>query len=379
MSDKYGNLDHLSVEGKDALISCGEEFAKEAEWVSVLWIIEQLKNDPDPHFPNPMHDEIASGKDYPFIGSVRGRLCWLIQKVVVYNLIKHYSSMLDILEGYAFGRDFYIRSQACVPLSEMAVRRRQKLPNGNRFMPEAIADRIKRIALHMLDGARGNPALLDDVSNILGWIGDLTEEQATVVIDTLSEVSDTDGVHSRCGILLYFSLFREQFPDLPPFNSANFKDRLRGELRTGESKFRTSLIWQMAGGAEDKPYPFEAIEPYLSSFVAGAYCDGAFFNLRRIFDVYVKEHADKLCGIMSGAVERVAEYIAADPQSRGWNVHDLREHLNLIAGNCGEDSVLDVVASMVAYKARIPGLDADLAWILGRHQSVRAQELRARL
>src|SRR5262249_5142316 len=160
--------------GKDALISCGERFAQEADWPSVLWIIEQLKNDADPPFPNSMHDGIAKGEAYRLIVSVRGRLCWLIQKIVVYNVIAHFSSMLDILEGYALGPDFYIRSQACVPLCEMAIRRRQKLPDGSRFMAENIAERIKTIAFRMLRDAGTNAALLDDVSNILGRIVDLT-------------------------------------------------------------------------------------------------------------------------------------------------------------------------------------------------------------
>ena len=104
VGEKYGNLDRLSAQGKDALISCGERFAREEDWPSVFWIIEQLKNDADPPFPNSMHDEIVKGKDYSLIVSVRGRLCWLMQKVVVHNLIEHYSPMLDILEGYAFGK-----------------------------------------------------------------------------------------------------------------------------------------------------------------------------------------------------------------------------------------------------------------------------------
>jgi hypothetical protein len=51
--EKYKSLDGLSEYGKDALISCGESFARAKEWVSVLWIIEHLKNDPDPPFPKP--------------------------------------------------------------------------------------------------------------------------------------------------------------------------------------------------------------------------------------------------------------------------------------------------------------------------------------
>ncbi len=265
----YGTLDRLSAAGKDALISYGEMFVEEAKWQSVLWIIEQLKNDPDPPFPNPMHDRLAGGQDYRLITSVRGRLCWLIKKIVVHNMIEHYPFMLDILEGYALGPDFYIRSQACVPLSEMAVRRRQKLPDATRFMPERVAERIKIVAFRMLRDAGANPALLDDVSNVWGWIGDLTAEEATEVIERLSAVGGANGVHNRCGLLLYFAMFRENhFADLPRFDSETFKDRLHRELRNGEPKFRVSLMWQMAGGAETKTYPYAIIRHYLTPFAS---------------------------------------------------------------------------------------------------------------
>jgi hypothetical protein len=288
--------------------------------------------------------------------------------------------MLDILEGYAFGPDFYIRSQACAPLIEMAVRRRQKLPDGSRFMPENIAERIKAIALRMLRNAGTNPALLGDVSYVVGWIRDLTEKDASEVIDRLSGVTDTDAVHNRCGLLLYFAFFREnQLQDLPRFNPAKFKDRLHQELRAGESKFRTCLMGQTAGGAEDKTYSYETIEPYLSSFVAGPYCDGAFFNLRRICDAHIKSHPESLCPIMLAALERLAEYIAEEPRSRGWNVYDLQECFDLIAENCNETFVLDAVALMIRYRARIANLAINLTPIVDRYESARAEQLRALL
>jgi hypothetical protein len=378
--ERYGTLDRLSADGKDALISSGEMFVEEMEWPSVLWIIEQLKNDSHPPFPNPMHDQVAKGEDYRIITSVRGRLCWLIQKIVVHNLIEHYPSMLDILEGYAFGPDFYIRSQACVPLSEMAVRRRQKLPDGIRFMPEKIAERVKAIALRMLQNAGTNPALLDDVSNVLRWIGDLTEKEATEVIQRLSAVGELDGIHNRCGLLLYFALFREnQFPDLPPFDPARFKERLHEELRNGEPRFRTSLIWQMAGGAEEKTYPFEAMRPYLTSFVSGEYEDGAFLHLRRICGIHLKDHPEDLCPIILGALRKLADYIAAEPRSRGWNMYDLEDFFDVLLACGREDCVLDGVILMLSYKARIPGISGkELAAVLGRYQSARAEQLRER-
>jgi hypothetical protein len=379
IGDRYGSLDRLSIDGRDALISCGEMFVEEEEWPPVLWIIEQLKNDSDPPFPNPMHERVAEGKDSLLISSVRGRLCWLIQKIVVHNLIEHYPSMLDILERYASGADFYIRSQACVPLSEMAVRRRQRLPGGSRFMPESIAARIKAIALRMLRSAGTNPAMLDDVSNVLGWIADLSEDEADEVVERLAAVGD-HGVHNRCGILLYYALLREdKLPDLPRFDPARFKSRLEQDLIKGESRFRTSLMWQMAGGAEERAYPYQVIRPYLPLFVSGQYNAGAFLHLRRICAAHIVNAPEEICRVILMAIEKAAEYIAAEPRSRAWQVYDLQEFFDLLTEKCPELCVLDGVALMLTYKPRIPGISGRaIARILSKYESARAEELKTR-
>jgi hypothetical protein len=378
---RYGSLDRLTADGKDALISCGELLVKESDWPSVLWIIRQLSHDLDPPFPNPMHEQIAGGENYRAITSVRGRLCWLIQKVVVHNIIEQYPSMLDVLEDYAFGQDLYIRSQACVPLSEMATRRRSKLPDGSRFMPENVSVRIKDIAFRMLRDAGQNPALLDDVSNVLVWIKDLSENEALDVIEKLSAAGDHDGVHNRCALLLYFALFREQqFADLPPFDSTKFKDHLNRDLHNGDPRFRTSLIWQMAGGAESESLSYEMVGPYLASFVSGEYKDSAFHHFGRICKAHIRDNAASLCQIILRALEKCVEYIASEPVSRQWNVYDLEEYLDLLEENCAEDCVIDGVTCLLRKRLQIPSFPfGKLAAILGRYKSNRAHELIALL
>lgn len=376
IQETYGNLDRLSADAKDALITCGEKFVEEAEWPSVLWIVEQLKNDPDPPFPNAMHEQIKQGKDWRSITSVRGRLCWLIQKVAVHNLIEHYSSMLNILEEYAVGQDLYVRSQSCVPLTEMAVRRRSLLPDGSRFMPEEIAERIKRIAFGLLQDSGDNPALLADVSSILRWIGDLSPADAAEVVERLSGVEELNSVHARCSLLLYFALSREsQFPDLPHFDATVFKDRLHHELKDNASKFRTSLMWQMAGGAEDETSPYGLILPYLKSFLAGGYGAG-FLHLRRICEFHIEAHSIDICPMVAEAFEKVIEYISAEPDSKRWKMYEAWEFFDLLVGNCNENAVLNAVALLLDQHANLPDVSGrHLGNIMARYDSPRARDL----
>ena len=121
------------------------------------------------------------------------------------------------------------------------------------------------------------------------------------------------------------------------------------------------------------------IRPYLPSFVSGPYDDAAFLHLRRICGAHITDWAENLCPIVLTALERVAEYVAAEPQSRAWSVYDLQEFFDLLSESCPQDYVLDGVALMLGYKSRIPNISGrELAGILSRYESVRAEELRAR-
>lgn len=379
MHDKYGALDRLSVGGRDALISCGENLVEEGDWPSVLWIIERLENDPDPPFPNSAHARLAEGNRYGIITSIRGRLCWLIQKVIVHNQVERYDSMLKILERYATGPDFYIRSQACVPLCELARRRQQRLPGGERFMPDDLARRVRDVAFQILTDAASNPALLEEASHVLHWIIDLTEKEAAYVLDQLSPVRETNAVHNRCGLLLYFALHRESpTTGSPSFDSQLFKARLHYELRAGDSKFRASLMWQMAGGAEGGTFPYELIGPYLESFLSGPYDEAGSLHLRRIWEAHVREHSANIGPLILRALEKLADFIASEPRSRGWSVYEMWDYFDLLAEHCSEDCALDGLALMLSYKPKIPCLSGTgLAAALDRFQSARAQQLRS--
>ena len=384
IAERDGNLNNVSTLGKDSLISFGESLAEAEEWQEVLWIIDALKGDPDPPFPNDLHNRMVNGENAGFITSIRGRLCWLMQKVVVYNRVTSYPAVLDIVEDYAFGQDFYIRSQACVPLLEMAVRRRSRLPDGSRFIPPEMAERIKSIAFRMLRDSEKCPALLEQVSNFFSWIKDLSREEISEVLQRLEPCDDRNGVHVRCFVLLYSALFRHnEFAELPIFNPDPFVEQLHHELRGGPSRFRTSLLWQMAGGADDDPMDFAPIRPFLESFLSGAYCSSGYIHFQRICTTHVSDHATELCPLILLALRQVAEHIAAEsgqPVDRwGLAPHLFSELLDILVSQ-GEGWTCDAVALILEFRPRVTLLnDRALLGHLSKHHSLRADELRAQI
>jgi hypothetical protein len=127
----------------------------------------------------------------------------------------------------------------------------------------------------------------------------------------------------------------------------------------------------MSGGADGEPFPYNKIQPYLRSFITGEYNDAGFLHLRRICEAYVKEQSDEICLIIFGGLSKVAEYIAEEPISRGWNIYDLNDFFDLLTAHCGEDCVLDGVDLLAGYKRGIQQISGrNLAAILGRYESV---------
>ena len=89
-----------------------------------------------------------------------------------------------------------------------------------------------------------------------------------------------------------------------------------------------------------------------------------------------KSTVKKVCPIIVEGLAKVAEYIVADPASRGWNIYELNDFFDLLIVHCREDCVLNGVDLLASYKREIPQISGrNLATILGKYESVRAEEL----
>jgi hypothetical protein len=86
------SLAWLPPASREQLVAYGERFLQRGDWDRVQWIIAVLKDDPDPSIENSQddpegqfneHKRLESGERSWLIHSVRGRLCWLLQKIVV--------------------------------------------------------------------------------------------------------------------------------------------------------------------------------------------------------------------------------------------------------------------------------------------------------
>ena len=341
LTTQRGSLHWLPDSSREQLISYGEEFLQKGEWENVRWIVENLKDDPNPVINRPPeenestfseHCGIERGESGWFIHSVRGRLCWLLQKIVAVPKTEYYESVLGIIEEYATGANLYIRQQAIVPLIELTKRRFAKIGGtGERFMTDSLAKRTKDLAVRLLDENEKYPVLLEWTSHVLVFIRDLDEETAWSVLNRLLPIASSDASDDIAYMAIYFGLFRErEFGKLGPFQSERFKEFLSENLRYGVGRFRGTAAMHLKAILEQGQAQFQELMPYLESLARGASESVVTIQFYRITALAAPKHPKQACSLLQTLVEREIEKLATEG-GEIWHGKEFAETLDGIA------------------------------------------------
>jgi len=269
----------LPALSRTELTSIGEEFLKQGRFDEVHWIVDHLKNDPDPSVENPPNDpdgrhnyhlQVERGEDQRILYSVRGRLCWLLMHIVAHPLVEDYEQVFEIVEEFATGENLYVRLQATVPLMELAKRRLLFVRPGTRFMSDALADRIKGLTLRMLEENREYPVVLEWVAHALLSIRDLDNDTAFKVVEQLLLIDQSDAAPDIAWMAIYFSFFRaNQFKNSKPFDPAPMQKLLLERLAKGSGRFRGFAMQHFESFLSNNHLQFDTVIPYLGAVASG--------------------------------------------------------------------------------------------------------------
>lgn len=285
------------------LVQLGESLVAKKEFESAKLISELLFDDPDPVTSAQedkfnYHLKVKKGESSLIIATVRGRVCWLLQKFAVSNEPKWMEYALnrtkDLLDldgsmarslGYA-ETDYYVLLQALVPLVELAHPARRKAMNAYKA---GLGDSVKALAIETLKWldaipkAEGNPSeIAERLSQIFSYIRDLNTDEATLLLNLLERMEADDSA----GLFLYFGLFREHRHKEIPFKADIFRNRLMSLCRTN-GPLKRSIAWQFwniisksdfAGGVTDA-----SIRPFWTA-LSETYHEGAYAMLAMILD-----------------------------------------------------------------------------------------------
>jgi hypothetical protein len=363
ITEQQKSLLWLPAISREQLISFGEDFLKKGDSEQLYWIIENLKNDPEPSVENAADDpegrfndhlRTKQGETSRLIRSVRGRLCWLLMQVVTHPRIEDYERIFAIVERLATEENLYVRLHAAVPLIEFAKRRFAKVDANTKFMSDSLADRIKTLATRMVDENMAYPAVLEWASHVIVSIRDLDHDTALRIVKELLTIDESEAAGDISWMMIYFALYREnQFKQLGQFKSDDFRSLLKDKLANGNGRLRATAAehFKVILGRND--IEFDALVPYLEAMVNGSSDRVVNHHFYEIAASQAAAHPDIMGRLMEQALH--GELKSLDSGGREfWHPKQFSEALRVIeqAGPEHKERVARIRKSIEPYKER---------------------------
>lgn len=345
----------------------GEDLLAKGEFAELHWIVNHLKDDPDPSIENDADDpegrrnyhlQVKRGEDQRIIHSVRGRLCWLLQRMVFSNRAEDYERIFDIIRTFATGDNLYVRLQSTIPLMELAKRRLLDVRPGVRFMSEALAKNVKDLALQMLEENRNYPVMLEWIALVAISIRDLDHGTALFVLERLLPVEDSDAATHTAWMAIYFSCFRaNQFNNLDPFDPASIQGFLQTRLATGGGRFRAAAMQHYRNFLESKAVGLETALPYLNAAASGNTNQVLCHHLYSIAANHATANPESIGTLVELTLQNELRGLD-EGRAEVWHDKDFSTALRLLenAGSTYSERVARLRESMIPYRHRIISL-----------------------
>lgn len=315
ITDRLGSIAWLDdSQGRENLVEIGEQFVSDGRMDDALWIVRALKDDPDPDLSSRQHREVAEGKNPGIITSVRGRLCWLIAKIIGTNRSEYYRELLDIVEGYLAAENLYIRVQTAVPLEALMRRRRAERNHDGTAFTWSQAERVrtKELALRALRKNANLWVVVQALLRVVDAPRDFTEVEAAEIIEIALATNASDVLHDVAVYVIYYALFREREPAArAKFDSAKFLAILRAQIRQGASAMKSSLMWHFWKIIEQNHLPYADIREFIDLAMAEPFTPGADRHLDLIIPELVKRDAAEARRLALIELARIEAHLAA--------------------------------------------------------------------
>lgn len=360
-----GNALWLPAFSRVEVLFYGERFVTQGDFDNALWIVRNFKDDPDPGIANEAddkegsfnyHEQIKRGEEPYIITTVRGHLCWLLQKIIVANRPEFYPELTNVVESYVAGENLYIRQQATVPLVELAIRRTSRLPDGTPLMSSDLADQVRHLAFRLLRENTAYPTLLKWIAHVFSRMRDLREEEAREVLETLLRYAPHHAIEDISDLMLFFALFREHWEGFGAFDSGYFVELLRNHIINGAEDIRAYLIWLMEELIEKQNIEFSVFQPLIQLFPEGPYSDTGFAHFYRILAGHIHEAPEPLCQALRKALEREKEFVEANHEKMIWYFNYVETCLRELAKSDDRQCLLcllECIVILLQYRNKI--------------------------
>jgi transcriptional regulator with XRE-family HTH domain len=271
---------------RERIVWAANDRVKNGKIEDGLWVARQFRHDPDPplcNYPDDpegkfnLHEQVNRGASAG-ISSVRGSLCWLLQRLVVHGEPDLFPQIIEMLENLARDENLYVRQQATVPLAELARRRLWRGNDKDFLMDVESRQRTLTLALEMLRSNAKHLAILEWLGTVFEHVLDLDESSAEAVLGIFSGKCPAGARDAFSWLLIYFAVYREsQFPDLAKFDGSWFKKLLVESIQRGSEDLRRTLAWRFHGAVVSDIKQFEKLREFIKLIPEGPYQKTVFF------------------------------------------------------------------------------------------------------
>lgn len=265
--DDIKEIEKIFIKPADrySFISFGEKLIAPETIQGVMRIIKIFSKDSDPQIETQdLHQRMKDGERTQTLSTVRGRLCFFVEKATVDHSVDYLPDIISVVEDLTKDPNYYVRSNACYPLRRL-MQLRHSLLEEERFMSWENVSAIERVANEMLNDVENQkvPHIMHGIIQVFDGLRTLTEEEALSLFKTIVESKDEQAISEALHIFVYYAEFRKdaytenerlktvfsdkELENLNSYDGTMFRERFLEYIQSKDfaPKLKASLAWTM--------------------------------------------------------------------------------------------------------------------------------------
>jgi len=341
---------------REEIVQIGNWLIEQERFEDAIWLINEFIDDPDPEDPEHYrgipslnyHEQIVKGEDPGIITTVSGHLAWVIQKLTFYQ--KHITRALSYTEQLLSRKNLYVKSQAIIPLIEIAKRRQWLDGYGKRPYQGAYEEFHKLVfdLLKLVKDHQNYNAIAKLLSYIFWYYRDLSTEEAIQVLDSL-KISDQSAES-----FVYFGIFRQRhYKDQPiEFDGEKLDEKLKKIIRNkNHQRLVARISWNFWRILDKDRNEFDTIKPYIDLIIEQPYQKGIYVYIEQIITDWMKDRPEVCIRWYKSMLSRISEFVDQKNQLQalgGLWLMSTEKTVQAIA-NHSSNELLEVMEKLVSF------------------------------
>ncbi|MFX0203838.1 MAG: hypothetical protein ACFFCW_47675 [Candidatus Hodarchaeota archaeon] len=342
---------------REEIVQIGNWLIEQERFEDATWLIDKFIDDPDPEEPEHYkgtpsfnyHEQIAQGEDPSIITTVRGHLAWVIQKLTFNQ--NHITRALSYTKQLLSRKNLYSKSQAIVPLIEIA-KRRQWLDGYGKRPYQGTYEEFHKLVFDLLRLVKDHQnyrAIAKLLSYIFWYYKDLSTEEALQVLDSL-EISDQSAES-----FVYFGIFRKRhYKDQPiEFDGEKLDEKLKEMIRNkneSHQRLLARITWNLWRILDKNRNEFDTIKPYIDLMITQPYQRRVYVYIEFIIRDWMKDRPEVCIQWYKSMLFQISEFVDQKNQLQAlgglWLMS--AEKIVQVIANHNPDELLEVMEKLVS-------------------------------